>query len=78
MTKLEQKLIELGYETNEANDYRFWVKTIKCHIFIYLDETRTQILNKTIDRMLFNKVDYQIAFNEMQKDLEVLSEYEPR
>ena len=78
MTKLEEKLIELGYKTNEANDYRFWVKTIKCHIFIYLDETRTQILNKTIDRMLFNKVDYQIAFNEMQKDLEALKEYEPR
>lgn len=78
MTKLEQKLLQLGYRSNEANEYRFWVKRInnKCYIYIYLNEDKTHILNKNVDRMLYSKQDYLEAYDVMQKDLEEIKKYE--
>lgn len=82
MTKLEEKLIELGYE--QFNDTRLYSKP-------YLETNNEIIIVLTYERneINFYKVfcpssfykqqqvnDLQQAFNVMQKDLEELKKYE--
>lgn len=94
MTKLEAKLIELGYEIDKAiylsgkvgyKSYRKYHKY--CHIEVevypsYVCEKfkmgKTYTAHIEIDFKGFAKQEFidnlQIAFNEMQKDLEVLKQ----
>lgn len=84
MTKLEEKLIDLGYEYVGYNDItceHIYVKSIEnvtlsiCYV-CYLKtcygicETNSKLITQ-------NKINlYQQAYNQLQKDLEVLKEYE--
>ena len=61
MTKLEEKLIELGYE--RYNDTYNFGK-------IKGNSTNTNVVTKDVHT--------HQAFNEMQKDLEVLKKYEDK
>ena len=82
MTKLEAKLIELGYVYIKHNDYfkkqysRFIYKSIELHknklkVNDYGVDYKTNFIRK--QQQLDN---LQKTFNEMQRDLEVLREYE--
>ena len=78
MTKLEEKLIELGYEIYHKDNYSIiWNKDY----LVY--ELKIQIINDKIFQSYIKSMNYlfftqthidnlQQAFNEMQKDLEVL------
>ena len=77
MTKLEQKLVELGYEKTISNEYvKFKYYPIKIVIFPCVLGGTLQfgtILNIYNQKQLDDfKYDLQQAFNEMQKDLEIL------
>lgn len=83
MNKLEQKLIELGYKY----DLSHYVYTKEYQldtdnkIMIVLNSDRTTIQNSRVYCLspYFKQQDIdnlQLAYNEMQKDLEVLKEYE--
>ena len=85
MTKLEEKLIELGYEKREVfyqnNDiYRTkYIKSVNnvsyIEINVYEKYTYSVINEYAItDQSQIDKI--QQAFNEMQKDLEILKECE--
>ena len=79
MTKLEQKLQELGYEQHALDFVTYEKYLFKDTIYIYitLDGYREKIKHKCIEIIdgvekqqdIFN---LQKAFNIMQKDLEVL------
>lgn len=84
MTKLEQKLIELGYKQDQfistifygeiKNDCRF-------HKDIFLNDLLTEVkAHKVTPFCAFRAQqdidDLQQAFNELQKDLEILKECE--
>lgn len=91
MTKLEQKLIELGY--NLEYNKRYWHKYID-NDFISNDETQIIIVINNTKRkieeygvypnqykLISNDSQLNIlnkAFNEMQRDLEKLREYESK
>ena len=82
MTKLEEKLIELGYELEREEDSIIACKNVNhnCDIvigvwdskikyyYLYTYFTRHIRRQDTIDNL-------QQAFDEMQKDLEILKEY---
>ena len=82
MTKLEEKLIELGYEHHENYySHRLYIKKhldTNDFITIRLSKDRTKISNAYIDydsyyftnQKQINNL--QLAFNELQKDLEEL------
>ena len=75
MTKLEEKLIELGYETKNAV-YRYWKKGL---IVIETSYERIADCYVCTTRLIRTQEDiekYQQAFNQLQKDLEVLKEYD--
>ena len=78
MTKLEAKLIELGYEQDLQNQYIYikykynnWcliyvgLNESKTDCYIYIDDIEPICEQRELDSL-------QQAFNEMQKDLEVL------
>lgn len=78
MTKLEEKLLELGYE--KSNIPRIYIKRIYCNN-IQLTICGNTVLSPKIQTN--NIVEYQWeidnlqqAFNELQKDLEELKKYE--
>ena len=77
MTKLEQKLIGLGYEECSWEkgkwESKYWNTSIFTneqvtkieYYYVWVNQIRTQ-----------NTIDYiQVSFNEMQKDLEELKKY---
>lgn len=81
MTKLEEKLKELGYEHTHVNGH--WYKEYDGNksIFIYTDEHYEKIRYYYIHFYSFiecqNDIDeIQQAFNEMQKDLQKLTKEE--
>lgn len=75
MTKLEEKLIELGYEKEKLSYVKRLEGRIEIHIFIYPNELvggveqgdHFVIYQSQINRL-------QKAFNQLQKDLEELKE----
>jgi hypothetical protein len=75
MTKLEQKLIELGYETNNSI-YKYWFKgQIVIQTFYGNVENYYIICPNNIHRQ--QDIDnLQQAFNQLQSDLKELKEYE--
>ena len=86
MTKLEQKLIELGYEfdhyevfTNQTA-YRKPIGDIDCAIIMIFTNKNinTIVTNYVINGIVKSQIHINNilqAFNEMQKDLEVLKKY---
>ena len=86
MTKLEEKLIELGYELDDWLSWSFtnvvYSKKYERHnIVIYVNkETITIKCHRIIPIAFYNEQqdinDLQQAFNQLQQDLEVLNEYE--
>ena len=84
MTKLEQKLIELGYDIEDTDwSYKYAKKScsFECYIVIHFHKTHQTILYKAV-RVMVGVVSQahieqiQQAFNELQKDLEILKECE--
>lgn len=80
MTKLEQKLIELGYELNgEYNYYNVYRKRISSND-LFVEVYHNLSLDYCIDvGYVYSQQDIndlQQAFNVMQKDLEILKECE--
>lgn len=75
MNKLEQKLIELGYETN-CEIYQIWLKgNIQIVTFYGRIENYCVIVPNNIYRQ--QDIDgIQQEFNVLQQDLDVLKEYE--
>ena len=80
MIKLEQKLIELGYEIYHKDEYSItWCKSYSIG-YIHIEIRKDKIINsciKSITDLFFtqNHIDYlQQTFNEMQKDLNILKE----
>lgn len=80
MTKLEEKLIKLGYETNEFLKCAYWKKIKRdLYIKILFNYDKTKFLRSYIDCCIETQQDIdnlQLAFSVMQKDLEELREYE--
>lgn len=82
MTKLEEKLVELGYE--KSFPFRTFAKYLKdkcCVIYITLNCETHEIINSYIHNITYvitqQDIDnLQQAFNQLQKDLEVFKEYE--
>ena len=80
MTKLEEKLIELGYECiggSEPNGI-IYRKQITQWLFIDIlvnSKKKKIIYHKTI-QCVRHPIDHTLAINQLQKDLEVLKEYE--
>ena len=81
MTKLEEKLIELGYQEeychirNHKQFYRFYNEN-KIVIIIEKNKLKRKYIGATSITIQENIDDLQQAFNEMQRDLEVLEKYE--
>lgn len=91
MTKIEEELMQLGYEYASPNGYysrlkndyvmRYEKDTEEDYqIIIDLDyKTKTKIIDYYISLSILRPKDMdnlQQAFNQMQRDLEVLKEYE--
>lgn len=80
MTKLEEKLIELGYRYIEHNDY--FKKKFNRFIYISIELDKDKVNDFGVDyktdllRKQKQLDNLQLAFNEMQKDLEVLRDVE--
>ena len=76
MTKLEEKLIELGYEYQL--DLECYKKQLSRFIHIFIEVVENKIndfgiyYNATYIRKQYQLDNIQQAYNEMQKDLEVL------
>lgn len=83
MTKLEEKLIELGYKPfYQSAYYDSFVKRIEnignCNIILDI-ETKKITMSYLVPNTIHNKEqldNLQQAFNVMQKDLEELKKYE--
>ena len=79
MTKLEEKLIDLGYEYESMTYYSKIFGDHKIYIDLFCKRKiedyflQSHILNFRKQEQINN---LQQAFNEMQKDLEVLKKYE--
>ena len=71
MTKLEEKLIELGYETKNIV-YKYWHKGLIVIETFYERIEAWYILTPILIRTQEDIEKYQQAFNQLQKDLEVL------
>ena len=82
MTKLEQKLIELGYKPSIfENRYIKYYKETDNYILIQLSKNKNSIMSYSFgsQKAFTNQQDIdnlQQAFNQLQNDLEVLKEYE--
>ena len=82
MTKLEEKLIELGYvEGIFQNRYIKYYQQTDNYILVQLYSDRKKVKSSSLycGMAIYKQKDIetlQQAFNEMQKDLEVLKEYE--
>ena len=81
MTKLEQKLLELGYEFYLIDNGR--VIYIKDYHKIRLTIVMSEKIYGFINTYKIDRIDYQQdidnlqqAFNQLQNDLEVLKKYE--
>ena len=77
MTKLEQKLIELGYKEykNELLEEHYWYKREGDVLIIW--EDNDLFVDGSWKVLKQNDIDnLQQAFNQMQKDLEILKECE--
>ena len=81
MTKLEEKLIELGYEQDLQNQFIYIKFKRMCDIYAYLNKPKNQVdlelnnINPLDEQRI--KLDILIEeYNELQKDLEMLREYE--
>lgn len=72
MNKLVEKLLDLGY-VNVPYNHRFFFKTVKCYIYIYLTDDLNAIANYTVDRLLLPKQDYLKAVDQLNKDLQELN-----
>lgn len=80
MTKLEEKLVELGYDIEDTDwSYKYAKKkhSFECYIDIHFHKTHQTILYKAVivrvgivSQAHIEQI--QLAFNEMQKDLEEL------
>ena len=77
MTKLEEKLKELGYIQDEHNPYGYY-KDCQGFVSIYIYirfKIKGRVYSITRDYEYQFEIDnLQQAFNEMQKDLELLKE----
>ena len=82
MTKLEEKLQELGYERNSPIKWVFIKRMNDINISICLCKSFKKIETYWASKVpiiieIQQDIDsLQQAFNEMQKDLEILKEYE--
>lgn len=79
MSKLEEKLQELGYEYNK--NFMYYRKEINDHIRINIEVFKGQICDyRILDTKVIKTQEHidnlQQAFNEMQKDLAILKEIE--
>ena len=84
MTKLEQKLIELGYEKQQKYNSKQIIILYLKDMFYGLTIYYNLVTNKIVDNLVLTNgkcvrtqqdIDsLQLAFNEMQKDLEILKE----
>ena len=76
MTKLEKKLIELGYKRNKLIPFEYFKRYKKCTASILINGGLVGFLNLKYKISVINSQqdidDLQQAFNELQKDLEVL------
>ena len=78
MTKLEQKLIELGYEKYIcADNFKLYIKTINRYDLEIAIKNNEEIIHHRIGIDIFlceqEEIDeIQQAFNQLQQDLEVL------
>ena len=80
MTKLEQKLIELGYKQGLKLITRFY-KDINCDggIVITLDCKFSRIVNYYVEAIIQKEQDLEASkqeFEQLQSDLKELKEYE--
>ena len=81
MSRLEQKLIELGYEYEYFDTYiKHFNRFIKIGIDITIDKKKINCFSVDYDTCHYSRQEQidnlQQAFNEMQKDLEVLRNVE--
>ena len=82
MTKLEQKLVELGYEQNGVHKHLYLKDIGKARILLWLNLSHTNITkdsgvlnHKSIYVRSQQEIDtLQIAFKEFEKDLEELKQ----
>ena len=76
MTKLEEKLIELGYK----KDFEYyWEKAKWVNNSFIVYQINKKLKGRLVDCSISSQQhidDLQLAFNEMQKDLEILKECE--
>lgn len=77
MTKLEQKLLQLGYNRSRFRE-EFYYKRIKCTIWICLTPDKKQIKLTNIDYRVLEttRADGILAENQLQNDLKELKENE--
>ena len=80
MTKLEEKLLELGYERVRLQFSNISIyNKIGKHALFVIKILENEIFDYHLHKNIHNQNDIdnlQQAFNEMQKDLEVLKDYE--
>lgn len=82
MTKLEQKLIELGYRQKFEYPHIFYKKINGINLNIYTCGEVSRIRDSNVYQVkvgFSNQQDIdnlQEAYNQLQKDLEVLKEYD--
>jgi hypothetical protein len=82
MTKIEKKLIELGYEEywiptlyiKTVDDWEYIIDTKNFESSYVISKTETDIILKSQDDIDF----FQKILNKLQQDLEVLRKYESR
>ena len=84
MTKLEEKLIELGYTQDAIHKILYFKNIYNARIILWLNKSCSNITkdsgvlkNESIYVRKQQDIDnLQQAFNEMQRDLEELKKYE--
>lgn len=80
MTKLEEKLKELGYEYKDTiiPDGMFFRKQFSKWLFLEIttDLEKKKVCGHQVIQIVRHIIDTSQAFNIMQKDLEVLRDYE--
>lgn len=88
MTKLEEKLIQFGYEEQPKYNSKQIIILYLKDMFYGLAIYYNSVTNKIVDNVVLTNgkcvrtqqdIDYlQLAFNVLQKDLEILKECEER
>ena len=80
MTKLEEKLIQLGYEYKDTiiPEGMFFRKQFSKWLFLEIttDLEKKRIIGHKVIQIVRHMIDTSQAFNQLQNDLEVLKEYE--